>query len=34
MGAVVFQKKSEKNFLVIDGQQRFTTLSILALAVI
>jgi len=34
MGAVVLQKKGEKNFLVIDGQQRFTTLSILALAVI
>ncbi len=34
MGAVVLQKKGEKNFLVIDGQQRFTTLSILTLAII
>ena len=34
MGAVVVQKNGEKNFLVIDGQQRFTTLSILVLAVI
>lgn len=34
MGAVVVQKNGEKQFLVIDGQQRFTTLSILALAVI
>jgi uncharacterized protein with ParB-like and HNH nuclease domain len=34
MGAVVLQKTGEKQFLVIDGQQRFTTLSILALAVI
>ncbi len=34
MGAVVVQKNGEKNFLVIDGQQRLTTLSILALAVI
>lgn len=34
MGAVVLQKIGEKNFLVIDGQQRFTTLSVLALAVI
>jgi uncharacterized protein with ParB-like and HNH nuclease domain len=34
MGAVVVQKMGEKNFLVIDGQQRFTTLSILALAII
>ncbi|MBK8444375.1 MAG: DUF262 domain-containing protein [Sphingobacteriales bacterium] len=34
MGAVVLQKIGEKQFLVIDGQQRFTTLSVLALAVI
>ncbi len=34
MGAVVLQKIGEKKFLVIDGQQRFTTLSVLALAVI
>lgn len=34
MGAVVLQKTGEKQFLVIDGQQRFTTLSILALAII
>lgn len=34
MGAVVVQKKGEKNFIIIDGQQRITTLSLLALAVI
>lgn len=34
MGAVVLQKTGEKQFLVIDGQQRFTTLSLLALAII
>ena len=34
MGAVVVQQMGEKNFRVIDGQQRLTTLSILALAVI
>ena len=34
MGAVVLQKIGEKQFLVIDGQQRFTTLSLLALATI
>lgn len=34
MGAVVLQKVGEKQFLVIDGQQRFTTLSLLALAAI
>jgi Protein of unknown function DUF262/Protein of unknown function (DUF1524) len=34
MGAVVLQKTGDKQFLVIDGQQRFTTLSLVALAVI
>lgn len=34
MGAIVVQTSGEKQFLVIDGQQRITTLSILALAVI
>uniref|UniRef100_Q3AS66 DUF262 domain-containing protein n=1 Tax=Chlorobium chlorochromatii (strain CaD3) TaxID=340177 RepID=Q3AS66_CHLCH len=34
MGAVVLQKVGEKQFLIIDGQQRFTTLSLLALATI
>ncbi|SFH51550.1 DUF262 domain-containing protein [Pedobacter insulae] len=34
MGAVVVQRDGDKHFFVIDGQQRFTTLSILALAVI
>lgn len=34
MGAVVLQKLGEKQFLVIDGQQRFTTLSLIALATI
>jgi uncharacterized protein with ParB-like and HNH nuclease domain len=34
MGAVVVQKNGEKNFLVIDGQQRLTTLSLLTLAII
>lgn len=34
MGAVVLQKIGEKQFLVIDGQQRFTTMSLLALATI
>lgn len=34
MGAVVLQKMGEKQFWVIDGQQRFTTLSLLALATI
>ncbi len=34
MGAIVLQKKGKKNFLVIDGQQRLTTLSILALAIL
>lgn len=34
MGAIVLQKVGEKQFLVIDGQQRLTTLSLLALATI
>lgn len=34
MGAVVLQQETETSFLVIDGQQRFTTLTLLALAVI
>ena len=34
MGAVVFQRKEDKLFLIIDGQQRFTTISLLILAVI
>lgn len=34
MGAVVLQKEAEKSFIVIDGQQRLTTLSLLVLAVI
>ena len=34
MGSVVLQRISSKEFLIIDGQQRFTTLSILTLAVI
>lgn len=34
MGAVVLQAESETTFVVIDGQQRFTTLTLLALAVI
>ena len=35
MGAIVFQRqKSEKSFIVIDGQQRLCTLSLIALAVI
>ena len=34
MGAVVLQKTGEKQFLVIDGQQRLTTLSLLALSTI
>lgn len=34
MGAVVLQKKIDKKFIIIDGQQRFTTLSLLALAII
>ncbi|MCU0347010.1 MAG: DUF262 domain-containing HNH endonuclease family protein [Saprospiraceae bacterium] len=34
MGAVVLQNKGNKLFLIIDGQQRFTTLSLLLLATI
>jgi len=35
MGYVVLQKaEEEKKFIIIDGQQRFTTLSIIALAII
>ncbi len=34
MGAVVFQRRDDKFFLIIDGQQRFTTISLLILAVI
>jgi hypothetical protein len=33
MGYAVFQTDNDKDFWIIDGQQRFTTLSILALAV-
>jgi len=34
MGSVVLQSNNSKEFLIIDGQQRFTTLSILILSVI
>lgn len=34
MGSVVLQSTNSKEYLIIDGQQRFTTLSILALAFI
>jgi uncharacterized protein with ParB-like and HNH nuclease domain len=34
MGSVVLQNTKSKSFLIIDGQQRFTTLSIITLAVI
>lgn len=34
MGSVVLQSKTGKEYLIIDGQQRFTTLTILTLAVI
>ena len=34
MGSVVLQSTTGKEFLIIDGQQRFTTLSIIVLAVI
>jgi hypothetical protein len=33
MGYAVFQTENDKDFWIIDGQQRFTTLSILALAI-
>src|SRR3990172_1803242 len=33
MGALVVEGKSDREFLIIDGQQRLATLSILALAV-
>ncbi len=33
MGYAVFQTQDDKQFMIIDGQQRFTTISILALAV-
>ncbi|MGN6352618.1 MAG: DUF262 domain-containing protein [Parafilimonas sp.] len=34
MGSVVLQNQSGKEYLIIDGQQRFTTLSLLTLAII
>lgn len=34
MGALVVESRSEREFMIIDGQQRLTTLSVLALAVI
>jgi len=34
MGALVLQRESDRDFVIIDGQQRIATLSILALAVI
>jgi len=34
MGSVVLQSSSAKEYLIIDGQQRFTTLSILTLSII
>ena len=34
MGSVVLQNEGSKQYLIIDGQQRFTTLSILTLAFI
>lgn len=34
MGAVVVEARSDREFLIIDGQQRLATLSVLALAVI
>ena len=34
MGSVVLQPKDDRTFLLVDGQQRLTTLSLLALAVV
>ncbi len=34
MGYLVLQSSDNKNFIIIDGQQRITTLSILVLAVL
>jgi uncharacterized protein with ParB-like and HNH nuclease domain len=34
MGAVVFQSRSDKEFYVIDGQQRLATLSLIAICVV
>jgi uncharacterized protein with ParB-like and HNH nuclease domain len=34
MGTVVLQAKSDKEFSIIDGQQRLTTMSLIAIAVI
>ena len=34
MGALVVEAQSDREFLIIDGQQRFATLSILALAIL
>jgi uncharacterized protein with ParB-like and HNH nuclease domain len=34
MGAIVIQTKGDKNYTIIDGQQRFTTISLLALSII
>ena len=34
LGALVVEEKSDRDFLIIDGQQRLATLSVLALAVI
>jgi len=34
MGSIVLQNKGDANFQIIDGQQRFTTLSIISLAII
>ncbi len=34
MGSIVLQKKRDANFQIIDGQQRFTTISLISLAII